>query len=88
MKVYGITVHGYFTDEWNVRTELQYGRPWDWKLFSKEDDAKKFQEEIVKEWSENWIEKSRIDGAVFMRPRNLNHDKDVAIISIVEFQLD
>lgn len=88
MKVYGISVHGYWTDEWNVRNEMQYGKPYDWKLFSKEEDAVNFRDEIVERWGENWVVRSKIDDAVFMRPRNIRHENDVMIFSIVDFELD
>ena len=88
VKVYAVCAHGVFTDQWGVTENLQYGHPYDEKLFYKKDDAVNFREEIVGEWNEEWVERNRINDSVYMIPRNHKYEKDVIIFSIVEFQLD
>lgn len=92
MKVYGVCVHGKSTVEIGrtgefTRSELQYGIPDGWKLFSNIEDAKKYRQEIIAKWSERWDVKSEIDDTIFMRSKRFPEDS-VMGFTICEFFLD
>lgn len=88
MKVYGISIHGHWTDEYGYVHELPYGIGGRDKIFSDLEVAKKHMEEKVIPSCEAWKEVSRIDGSVFLRPRNHKYENDVLCVSIVTLYLD
>lgn len=88
MKVYGVCVHGFWTDEYGRRHEVPYGITGREKLYSKIEDAQKARDEKVIPSCTAWIESSRTSDDVFLRPRNTKYEKDVLIVSILTFYLD
>lgn len=88
MKVYGISVHGHWTDEKGRVHEMPYGISGRDKIYSDIEVARKQIEEKVIPECDAWKISRRIGDSVYMRSRNAKYENDVLIISIVTLYLD